>query len=53
MAKFVKEIGTGEIGIAIDKGPKIQIIAVNRPIVVRLFKFVLFIEGLLLSVVKL
>jgi hypothetical protein len=35
MARFVSEIGTGEIGMTNDKGPIMQSTAVINPIIVR------------------
>lgn len=32
MARFVKVMGTGEKGRGMDKGPKIQVTAVNKAI---------------------
>ena len=43
MAKFVKLIGTGEKGIAIESGPNTHIVAVIRPIKVRVVVFCFFI----------
>jgi hypothetical protein len=32
MARFVKDIGTGDMGIAMDRGPRMHVTAVIRPI---------------------
>lgn len=43
MARLVKEIGTGETGIVIDKGPRMQVTAAIRAMIVRVCVFVCFI----------
>lgn len=47
MARLVNEIGTGEMGIVIDKGARMQVMAVIRAIMVRFNVFVFFIKVVL------
>lgn len=49
MARFVKETGTGEIGMTMDIGPKIQVMAVINAISVSDSVFVFVISAPFLS----